>query len=270
MATTSFKFSGNVGDIISLIPAMGEFYRITGSKIVLYLWLDRKAHYYDGARHPVIDGDGQQVMLNKRMFELIRPLLLTQPCIEDVRIFAGQEIKYDFDRLYETEIGKPNGSINRWPFYIFPNLSTDLSGIWLTVPDSEVDLAKDKVVITRTERYRNELVHYFFLRNYEEQLLFVGMEYEHEIFCNQFNLQIPFLKTDNFLVLAQAIKQCKFFMSNQTGAFQIAEGLKKPRILEISPIFKNVIPIGKYAYDFYAQIGLEHYFKTLINELSSL
>ena len=204
------------------------------------------------------------------MFELIRPLLLTQPCIEDVRIFAGQEIKYDFDRLYETEIGKPNGSINRWPFYIFPNLSTDLSGVWLTVPDSDVDLAKDKVVITRTERYRNELVHYFFLRNYEEQLLFVGMEYEHEIFCNQFNLQIPFLKTDNFLVLAQAIKQCKFFMSNQTGAFQIAEGLKKPRILEISPIFKNVIPIGKYAYDFYAQIGLEHYFKTLINELSSL
>ena len=66
---TSFKFSGNVGDIISLIPAMNEFYESFGNKIVLHLWLNRAAHYYDGAKHPVIDGNGQQVMLNKKMFD---------------------------------------------------------------------------------------------------------------------------------------------------------------------------------------------------------
>lgn len=263
METVNAKFSGNVGDMISLIPAMNRYYELFGKKIILCLRLNVSAQYYAGARHPVVDGNGIQVMLNGRMFESIKPLMMAQPCIEDVVVFKGQEkIKLDFDRLYEIPVGKPNGSINRWPFYIYPNLATDLSVIWATVPDPIVDSeAKGKIVITRTERWQNQLVHYFFLREYQDDLIFVGLEYEHEMFCQQFNLDIPFLKTNNFLELAQAIKQCRFFMSNQTAAFQIAEGLKVPRILEKCEPFPNVIPIGHMAVDFKDQLAFEYYFK---------
>lgn len=263
----SFKFSGNAGDMLTLIAALNEFYLQTGTKAILRLWLNRPAHYYDNAKHPVVDGIGQQVMLNKRMFDAVRPLLLAQPCIEDVTVFAGEQVDYDFDELYQKEIGKPHGSINRWPFYIFPNAACDLSVPWMNVPDSVEDLAKGKIIVTRTERYTNPFIHYFFLRKYQDQLLFVGLEYEHELFCQQFNLDIAFLKTNTFLQLAQAIKQCRFFMSNQTAAFQIAEGIKKPRILEISRIYNNVVPVGENAFDFHSQIGLEHYFTSLIAKL---
>jgi len=269
METENFKFSGNVGDIISLIPAWNKFWVNSGKKINLFLWLDRQAHYYQGASHPVTDPYGIQCMLNRRMFDLVKPLLLQQPCINEVNIFQGEECKADFDRLYETHVNKPYGSINRWAFYVFPDLSCDVSGRWLTVPDSEEDLARGKIIITRTERYHNQLTHYFFLREYQEHLLFAGLEYEHEIFCKEFNLEMPFLKTNDFLILSQAIKQCRFFMSNQTAAFQIAEGLKVPRILELCSAFPNVVPIGEDAYDFYSQKSLEYYFNLLYRKTSA-
>lgn len=262
MEFSAFKASSNFGDLISLIPAMRKDCQITGKKAIIYLRKNVEAFYYDGATHPVMKGN-KQVMINDHIFDMIRPLLLAQDFVEDVKEWRGEKVKLDFDILYEMNINKPNGSLNRWIFYIYPDLSTNLSNEWINVPDTGANLANDKIIITRSERYNNPLISYFFLKEIEDKLLFAGTKQEHDKFCKDFDLQIEFLKVDNFLILAQALKQCLFHISNQTGTFQISEGLKIPRILELCSAVPNVFIIGDKAFDFYFQVGLEYYVNLL-------
>jgi hypothetical protein len=57
-----------------------------------------------------------------------------------------------------------------------------------------------------------------------------------------------------------------FHVSNQTMAFQISQGLKHPRIVELCEFAPNVLVIGEDAYDFFAQSGLEYYVAIMYNK----
>ena len=54
-----------------------------------------------------------------------------------------------------------------------------------------------------------------------------------------------------------------FFIGNSSIGYNLAEGLKVPRLLEACPNFPVVRPHGKNAYDFYYQIHFEKFFKIL-------
>lgn len=268
METTSFSHPGNIGDCWAAIPAMNAYYKKTGKKIMLYLVNGHRAEYYEGATHPTKNEAGEMVMLNLKMIEMMIPLLKEQECIADVKVWADKEITVNLGDIRNTYVGMPAFSINRWYFYPFPDLSCDLSGKWLTVPDAEKDIAKDKIIITRSERYRIESIDYSFLKPYEDDCLFCGTMREYNNFCMSFGLNIRKLNITNFLELAQAIKQCKFHITNQTQAFQLSEGLKVPRILELCSYAPNCIPIGEKAYDFFGQKQLEYYFHELNGTLA--
>jgi hypothetical protein len=242
---------------------MKEYHRKTGKKIMLYLEKDIPAVYYEGAVHPTKSDDGKQVMLNQKMIDMMIPLLKEQPFIEDVKTWSGEKIDVPLGTFRDTYVGMPSFSINRWYFYVFPDLACDLSGVWLNVPDSDKDFAKGKIMITRSERYLNPGINYSFLKPYEDDLIFCGTMREYNVFCMTFDLNIRKLTINNFLELAQAIKQCKFHITNQTQAFQLSESQKIPRILELCGAAPNCIPIGEKAYDFFAQQGLESYFHEL-------
>lgn len=261
--TTAFSHSGSIGDVWSSIPAMREYTKKTGKKIILYLDKDIPAYYYEGATHPTKSESGGQVMLNQGMIDMMIPLLKVQSFIEDVRVWKDEKIDVVLGMIRDTYVGMPSFSINRWYFYVFPDLSCDLSGVWLDVPDSDKDLAKGKIIVTRSERYRNDKINYSFLKPYQDQLLFCGTMREYNNFCMMFDLNIKKLNVANFLEQAQAIKQCKFHITNQTQAFQLSEGQKIPRILELCGFAPNCIPIGDKAYDFFAQKALEGYFHEL-------
>lgn len=259
----TFLHSGNAGDTLASLPAMKQSYALTGIKPILYLREGIVATYYEGAVHPVKNSEGHTVMLNDKMIEMLLPLLKAQPFFEDVKKWEGEDVLYNLDWIRDTNVGMPGLSINRWYFYKFPDLSCDLSVKWLEVPDSEKDLAKDKIIITRTERYRNENINYSFLKPYEDDCIFSGTMREYNSFCMEFDLNIKKLQVDNFLTLAQAIKQSKFHITNQTMANQISDGLKHPKILEVWHYAPNCIPIGKDAYDFLSNTGLEYAFHKL-------
>jgi hypothetical protein len=263
METTAFSHTGNVGDCWAAIPAMKEYHRKTGKKITLYLEKDIPAVYYEGAVHPTKSDDGKQVMLNQKMIDMMIPLLMAQPFIEDVKTWAGEKIDVPLGTFRDTYVGMPSFSINRWYFYVFPDLACDLSGVWLNVPGTDKDFAKGKILITRSERYLNPGINYSFLKPFEDDLVFCGTMREYNVFCMTFDLNIRKLTINNFLELAQAIKQCKFHITNQTQAFQLSESQKIPRILELCGAAPNCIPIGEKAYDFFAQQGLESYFHEL-------
>jgi len=259
----TFSHTGNIGDVHASIPAMNEFYRKTKRRIILYLVKDIPALYYEGAVHPTKSEDGKQVMLNQKMIDMMIPLLMEQPCIADVKTWDGEEIEVPLGAFRDTYVGMPSFSINRWYFYVYPDMACDLSGVWLNVPDAEKDFAKGKILITRSERYLNHNINYSFLKPYEDDLLFCGTMREYNVFTMTHDLNIRKLNVNNFLELAQAIKQCKFHITNQTQAFQLSEGQKVPRILELCGPAPTCIPIGEKAYDFFAQEGLESYFHEL-------
>lgn len=267
-SNNTFLHSGNSGDTISALPAIREYYRKTGKKPILYLRKGVEAFYYEGAVHPVKDPDsGKAVMLNEAMIKMLMPLLKAQDFLEDVREWTDEEIMCDLDQIRETFVGMPSQSINRWYFYVYPDLACDLSKPWLTVPETDRDLAKGKVIITRTERYTNPAIDYSFLKPYEDDLIFSGTMREYNVFCMNYDLNIKKLTVANFLDLAQAIQQSRFHISNQTLANQISQGIFHPSILELCSFAPNCIQIGEDRYDFFSQAALEYYFHKLYGDL---
>jgi hypothetical protein len=260
----SFLHNGTIGDVIASIPAMQEVYRKNGFKLRLYLQNGQTAKYYDGATHPTRAKDGKtMVMLNRDAIDMIAPLILAQECFEVCKEWENEQVQVDLNRIREMYSGMPNLCLSRWYFQVYPDMACDLSKKWLTVPETDKDLAKGKIIVTRTERYLNPLIDYFFLKSYEKDVLFVGTELEYLIFKHRFNLNIERLVIKDLLELAQALSQCLFHVSNQTMAFQISQGLKIPRIVELCAFAPNVIVIGEDAYDFYSQGALEYYVSIL-------
>ncbi len=263
---TTALHNGSIGDCWAAIPAINEYYRKYKKRIVLYLKDGHKAFYYTGAVHPTMNAAGENVMLNRQVIDMMIPLLEAQESILSAKVWDDEKIHLDLNAFRNTNVGMPSFCISRWQFYTWPDLACDLSKVWLTVPDSNKDLAKGKIIITRSERYTNPNISYKFLREYEKDILFCGTELEYHIFRLRYGLDIERFIFNNFLELAQALKQCKFHISNQTQAYQISAGIKIPRILELCEFAPNVIPYGEKSYDFFAQEALEYYVRELNGE----
>lgn len=262
---TTFLHEGTIGDIWAALPAIKENYKKFNRKAVLYLTNGQAATYYAGATHPTQTKDGVMVMLNEAVINMIIPLLKAQEYIYDAKIHNDEPIQIDLNRIRTTFVNMPYHSLSRWYFYIYPDLACDLSKQYIHVPDSTKDLANGKIIIGRTERYLNPNISYSFLKDYNpDDFLFVGTDLEYAIFNIRYGLKIPRLIINDFLELAQALKQAKGLISNQTQIFQIAEGLKIPRAVELCHFAPNVEPIGEMAFEFYAQEALEYYTTILL------
>lgn len=262
----SFKHSINAGDLLSALPAMKSYYEKTGQKVTVLQALDLPAEYYQGATHGTVDDKGTMVCMNQHIFNMIKPLVESQEYIEQMEVFSGQPVKVDLDIIRkQVFVNLPNGMIQSWVMFAFPNLEYDLSKTWIELPDLEVPEVEGKVIVNFTERYRNPLIHYFFLKEYQDKLIFAGTEKECKLFNEKWQLDIPYLNVDNFLSLAYAIKKCKFLLSNQSMCWNLSTAMGTPRILELCEFAPNCMPfIGEKSYGFYHQVGLNYYFEKLM------
>lgn len=256
---TRVKHFCNIGDAVAHLAGFKKYHAMTGRKIIWCQQLNVPATYYQGAVHPTLDdsGKGVQVMCNRKMYDMIRPLLISQEYVQDVEVFEGQPIGVDLDLIRkERYVNLPNQAIQQWPFLAYPDLAADLSKIWLDVP--EVDISdcylKDsnfvatkvplenlegKVLINFTERYRNAHLNYFFLRQYQDRLIFSGTENEHKVFCETWKLNIPLLVVSDFLQLAYIIKKVKFILCNQSFQWNVSFAMKTPHLLELCDAAPN-------------------------------
>lgn len=263
---TRVKHMCNLGDIIAILPAIKKYWQVTGRKVILSQQVNAPAHYYHGAIHPTTDENGTMVCVNNAMFEMVKPLIESQPYIAAMEKYEGQHIDLNFDVIRgQTDVGMPNGMIQSWIMYAFPDLDYDLSTTWIDLPEVEnhpvEDQVKGKVIINFTERYRNPLIDYFFLRKYAHSLIFAGTDREHFIFCNKWNLNIPRLNVRDFLEYAYALKHSRFLLGNQTLGWNLGTALGTKRILEVCKYAPNCAPfIGENSKGFYYQVGVEHYF----------
>lgn len=265
--TTNFLHDGTIGDCWAAMPSMKEYYKKTGKKVVIYLTNGQAAFYYEGATHPTVSPDGKtMVMLNKKMIDMMIPLFKAQPYIADAKEHNGEHIVVNLNMIRETFVNMPYHSLSKWYWYVFPDLACDLSKPYISVPETDMNFAKGKMIVARTERYINHSINYHFLKKYQDKLIFAGTELEHIIFNARFSLNIPRLIVNDFLELAQAVKQSIGLLSNQTMIAQIAEGTKSPRIVELCKEAPNVDFVGESAFEFYAQEALEYYVSILNGE----
>lgn len=266
MSAKRFKHLANSGDVISSLAGLKKHYELTGNRVIFCQQLDVVAQYYAGANHPVKDKEGRMVCMNQKMYSMLTPLLKSQEYIENTEVYVGQHIDFDLDVIRQKIfVNLPYMAIQQWIMLAFPDLATDLSKPWINVEAAKG--YEDKIIVNFTDRYRNHVINYFFLKEYSENLIFAGAKEEHRNFCREWFLDIPYLEVKDFLELAQIIKGCKFLLSNQSMCWNIAEAMKSPRILEMCNIAPNCQPfIGEDSYGFFHQIGLEYYVKLLFNK----
>lgn len=292
MKTLTYLHNCNSGDLICALPGIQEIYRKYGKKAIICQVLDYPGHYMPGLIHSVKDNTGVQVTFNRKMFDMMRPLLLAQEYIEDFQVYTDQKIEIDLAIIRESVIGTeeepdakphtivrakqfvniPNMALPGWTMLAYPPMACDISKPWITVPDvPQSPVFANAILINRTERYLNAKINYTFLKQYEAELIFTGTEKEHIQFCCQFKLDIPRVDIDDFLDLAQHLAYCKFFIGNQSFPWNLANAMGVPRILEMCAYAPNCQPfVGKDNLGFLQQVPLECHFEYLYNKRKPL
>lgn len=262
----------NLGDIVASLAPLRKYHELSGRKVRYIQCVNQLAAYYNGATHPTVNKDGQFVTINEQMFDMMKPLVESQHFIHTFEKYEGQKIDLNFDVIRgQTNVNMPHGMLAAWPIFAFPDLACDLSKPWIILPDAPNHPIKKqvnrKIILNFTERYRSNIIDYFFLKNFVVDLVFAGTEREHFLFCDKFQLNIPRLKIKNFLDYAYAIKYSRFILANQSFGWNIAEAMKTPRILEVCSWADNCQPfVGEDSYGFFYQVAVEHYFRHLYDK----
>lgn len=269
---TRFYHAVNPGDLIGAMGAMKKYYDITKWKVIVSQSTTQQAAYYTGATHPTVNELGENVCCNLPMWKMLKPLVESQEYVHSFEQYQGQKIDIDLNIIRgKTFVNLPNGSLQGWIPLAYPDLSFDISKAWITLdgkcPKHISKQVKGKIILNFTERYRNQMIDYFFLKNYAPDLVFAGTEREHWLFCNKWQLSIPRLEVKDFLELAYAIKEARFILANQSMCINIAIAMGTPKIIEICSFAQNIIHmIGEDCYGFLYQAGVEYYWRLLYNK----
>lgn len=284
--TVAYKSFSPAGDLVACLPGMRQIYRETGKKAHIFCRLNFLGHYYDGAIHSTEDENGTPVCMSQKHWDMLVPLLEAQDYVHKAEVWEGQPAEIDLDILRSHNCTPmPNGHLYWWQPLIHPQMATDFSERYIgatgafsvkivprehTTPvvysGNYVNVLRDRVIINRTERYINQFITYYFLKDYADKLVFSGTRKEYERFCTEWKLDIPYLEVNDYLELAQAIARCKFYLGNQSLGAHIANGLGKKRLLEICPNVANTWPTTKHGYPFMHNVSVEYYFRKFMSE----
>ena len=248
----SFLHSGHSGDIINVLPILKELSKTHICKLYIQLDLPTTIHYPD---HPA-----GQFFSNKKIYNMLYPLLKKQSYLSVVDIYTNQDIDINFDLIKKLPIRLLFDSM-KYGSHV-SGVQPDLTKTFLNVNDHHK--LTNKIIILRSLKHQNHFINYKFLNEYKD-VYFVGTFNEYE------NLKISisdlnFYECENFLEIAEIIKSCKLFIGNSSLGFTLAEGLKVPRLLEAYPWNSFQQVHGKDGYDFFFQPHFEKFFKLLYNK----
>lgn len=252
----SFLHSGHLGDVINALPIIKEISK--NSKCNLYLQTGKKLEDDAiGYKHK-----DDHIYMNDRMVNMVLPLLKKQNFLNSVDKFNNDQIDVDLDLFRKIPMNFNLDEV-RWYFHL-TGVHVDLSKQYLFADEHKK--IKNKIVIMRSTRRKNNFINYKFLNNYED-VIFLGLKEEYE----DLKLEIPkleFYDCKDFLEAAEIIKSSKFFIGNSSFGFTMAEGLKIPRVMESYPDFPVIYPNGGHGYDFYFQVHFEKICQKL-NQINS-
>lgn len=256
--------SFNCGDLITTMCGLREVSRLKDKKVRIFQRLGFEAHYYDGQVNSTVNDSGESVCMNERLFKMLHPLIMSQDFVESFEIYNGQKIHYNFDLTRDSKaVAMPSGTIHSWYMTVFPEMNCDPSKTWISGIKTD-PACKDMILVNRTMRYNNPYINYFFLKPYEDRVIFCGTPDEYKHFNNEWNLNTTLLVDKDFLETATVIKSVKVGLYGQSFAFHLADSLKAKRILELCTVFPNTFCNGANGAQFYHQSALEYHFKEMM------
>lgn len=208
---TTFVHGGDIGDLIYALPTVRE---LGGGTLIMSPCKTRE---------PMTEGKAAKIAPLLDVQEYIKCTAFEQhppPAAYNFNTFRSRLAKGKTLALIQSEMFGKNGH------------TTDKA--WLRV-DRAVKFKGYDVVIHRSTRYHNGAFPWKeVVDKYGKRALFIGLEQEHSIFCKEFG-KVEYHRTGDFLELARVIAGAKLFIGNQSAPYAIAEGLKRPAILEACP-----------------------------------
>lgn len=181
---------------------------------------------------------GVLALTKEKQRDFLAPLLALQPYIEDITLDYPPEGFTDLRRYREisaADLSKHLATCHAEAAGVKVNLETP----WLEVTPKYQRL----IIINRTKRYHGKLA-WHLLKNYEDEVGFVGTEKEYDRFRAETEVVPEWIPVTDALHMAQIIAGSSLFIGNQSCAFAIAEALKHPRVLEVSTEKPNCMPHG--------------------------
>jgi hypothetical protein len=234
---TTFCHSGSTGDLVTSLATVkvlggGDFYlklRNIDNVVLKYLgWPSAGIH------------SGR---MTEKDFEDIREFVEHQPYISSFKIWQGEEIDYDLDRM----AGGHN--IPDFPRN-FPNLYSRAVGVdptglikelqiepWMECRDP-LKIPGKPIVVFRGPRYqegnqlRSEKWQEWIDWGLCDQAVFIGLPSDHEWFCKVFNIDIEHHITPTFWDMARVITGCEMLITSMSSPCALGLALGKTMWIE--------------------------------------
>jgi len=243
MNILGIKHSGQLGDVIYSLSFIKNYIKKNNlDKVVIFIPSDTAINSSGPIKHT-----GGNLMIDEKMHQFIKPLLMTQPYIHEVLYIPKEKIPtnvLDLDVIRTGLVNTAAGNIKSYYYKIFGLIDTDNTG-WIE-PDSIKKSDRTEsfdIIIGRSTRYLNQGIDYTILQSLNKRIGYIGTENEYKKFSNQFpDLSIQNIKINNALEAAIAIQASSIYIGNQSLFFALAEALNHPRLLESFEPVPNVIP----------------------------
>lgn len=224
----TFNHSGKIGDLLYSLYFCKALAKAAG---------DDKFNFHIQTYVPeTLYGRERDIpRLDDATAEFIASLLRGQKCINEVFISKDFNTKnyqkaVDLDNFRKLHINFSSGIIAEWYY----NLVTFPLERHFDEPLIEVEPNNDfkgKVILTQSKKYINPFVDLSVLKEFEDKMVFIGLEDEYELIKKKYGFNIPYHKVNSGLEIAQALKGAAISVSNQNGNYAIAQMIKSNRIL---------------------------------------
>ena len=199
--TNTFKHSGGMGDLILGLPTVKE--------------LGGGLFYLHTSEHGVLG----------KLLE-VQPYLKVEslPFAE----WKEKQVTHNLD-LFRTISKESIAAMHADAFHVKP----DFTKPWLfNIPPKKV--AKIVIHDTGRQRFPGYTVDWNLLRGHEKDCVFIGYKTsDYRIFLEDRKLDIPHYETKDLYEVAQVIAGCDLFIGNSSAPYTIAEGLKKPLVIDL-------------------------------------
>jgi hypothetical protein len=231
MSSATFKHSGDLGDIIYSLPTV----KALGGGV---LYLDVNGGESDPfVRQQTVRG---RTKFNRAGYEFIRPLLIEQSYVHDVRIWSGEPIQYNLDSV-RRQMGDMRARLAALYQRTFGLDESLVDQPWLSLRSPPISLSKP-IIVNRTPRYHSRY-HWWELnhRSLLSMAIFIGLEKEREVFEYTFDCTIDFHKAADALEIARILAGSRLLIANQGFIMSIAIGLGTAFMQEVYDSAPNCI-----------------------------
>lgn len=224
-----FVHTGNNGDILFSLNFVKELHENLNISLDEF-FIQTNVEMKYAQMHP-----NGNVGMTEGAAKFIKPLLEYTKLFR--KVSYGDKIPDDgniinLSTFRKMTINFQAGNIQSWYYQLISeHLPQDYSKANIIINQEDIDYRfKDKIIISKTSRYNNVFVNWKCLDDFKDKFMFIGLEQEHQDFCNNY-FDVSYYKVNDMLELAKILAGCKGMIGNAGGNFSLAEVMKIPRVL---------------------------------------